>query len=265
VFLYAVKDFWNIADYTRNIYPEIFGLSAIEISRFAAIPIIFSTLFLIINKNSKLLIKIFLLLIILFCLFQMLQSGTRGPVLGLLISFLIYLLYSDINKRSKSFIIAGFSLFIITFYLLVGQDSLLIDRALLLTEENAIESQNRYFRIVTFFELFPDHFLLGIGPGNWPDYVIDDQYPHNIFLEVIIELGLLGLILIAGLLLTCYRYLSDILTFISSDALSIGVVLLWFAMFFSFSLSGTVASTPFFSHCALLASTYLINKSYIQL
>lgn len=50
--------------------------------------------------------------------------------------------------------------------------------------------------------------LLGLGTGGFPHLLgLPDQrfYPHNVFLEVLLENGLLGLALFAGFLLVVYR------------------------------------------------------------
>ncbi|MHA7131854.1 O-antigen ligase family protein [Algoriphagus namhaensis] len=261
VFLYLVKDFANINEYTRKSFPEIFGLSAIEMSRFAIIPLIFIFLKLFLGSPKGRIRQIVYSLLILFFSFQIFSSGTRGPVLGLLIAFMLYLFYSNMTKKYKLIIFTSFTVGLVGVYFFFGEDSLLINRALILTEDNAIESQNRFFRILAFIDLFPDYFLLGIGPGNWPEYVLNDQYPHNIFLELIIELGLVGLTLTSTLLFICYKFFKAIIVYLPNDPISVFVSLLWFSMFFSFSLSGTVASTPFFSYCALLGSTIIINKT----
>jgi O-antigen ligase len=77
-----------------------------------------------------------------------------------------------------------------------------------------LESTTRYYRILLFFQLLPDNPIFGLGPGGWGKHVMigDYRYPHNIFIELIIEFGLFGVLFLAIMSISTFWALRKILT-----------------------------------------------------
>ena len=49
--------------------------------------------------------------------------------------------------------------------------------------------------------LWRENWLVGVGFGSWENYVPGHKYPHNFFLELLAETGLIGFLLMSSLLL----------------------------------------------------------------
>lgn len=92
-----------------------------------------------------------------------------------------------------------------------------MDRLFLLAnftgDESAMERVSQYTFVITNYVNEPSKYLLGYGIGSFgKEYILQDirAHPHNIFLETIFELGLIGLILLLSFLLIVLRKSSKI-------------------------------------------------------
>jgi len=159
------------------------------------------------NKYSK-----FLYLLIPLFLFMSFTAGSRGPIYSFLIVIFFYFLFSF---RKNFFKIILFSLVAILSIL-----------SLSLTENNkgvGSQSTSRVFNISTGSYSRIDRVdrslnlvlnaPFGVGIGNWAqesnklsDHQHEDkQYPHNIFLELVNESGIIVLLIFIILLITIFE------------------------------------------------------------
>ncbi|MEE2954315.1 MAG: O-antigen ligase family protein [Bacteroidota bacterium] len=159
----------------------------------------------------------YILIVILFVL--ALSSGSRGPILALFLTGLVYILF---NFNKVFFRISLVLCFIIPILLFTGLGKDLsnvgkFDRVFMNISKKGGSSQSLItrtdFAIGSFILL--QNYPLGVGPGNWqivsnklrPTHLMSLEYPHNLLLEVACEYGIQTLILIL-LLLTHVFYLS---------------------------------------------------------
>ena len=97
------------------------------------------------------------------------------------------------------------SIALIIFFILFTRQERLLD---LNNPQNSITQRLDYWR--TAMAMIKDHFILGVGPGNFHelflDYKVgmstDTRYAHNLFLHQWSETGLLGLIGLISLIVT---------------------------------------------------------------
>jgi len=156
--------------------------------------------------------RIFLLLPMTLQLMAIVLSASRGGVIGFLFGFLVLLLLS----RSFHLRVASGALVLTPIIIIVALSVLapglrnsvqpVVDR---IVSAQDLESQahvRRYFlwsQAVTFFDANP---LFGVGRGNYRIIVAKDREmrlaktPHNTFLGILAETGLLGLILFLAIL-----------------------------------------------------------------
>ncbi len=197
-------------------FHSAFGSNYLEVGRITGTSLIILLFFFLMISRRRL-TKIIYLSLIPLLLFGMFISGGRGPVIAFFISILIifiivigrnFLAMSTLIKREdmKLFgvvfflsiigviIVINFSSYLTSFYrmeiLLEGGGTSFLKRVELFSR--AIEA------IISF----PTG-LMGLGIGGFSVFYggIDDRlYPHNIFLEVGSELGILGLFAIILLL-----------------------------------------------------------------
>jgi O-antigen ligase len=153
------------------------------------------------------------LLLLLPAAFLLLRSGARGPVISLLVTFLLYILWLDqIRRRVKVTILAGGAAILLVAYSAIPDATMRFYEALydpsvsptINTGANSI--QERMQLIEMAIGDFVEHPLLGVGTGNSSGGA---GYPHNSILEVAAELGLVGLLIFLSLhamvALTAYR------------------------------------------------------------
>ena len=134
--------------------------------------------------------------LMLFFLILSLAAGSRGPILSLIVTALLYCVL-NFKKLFLPIIVLLISIgFIITTtqfktsFLNVGKTKRLITK----------DSRSKNARLVFIyrsFDLIKVH-PLGVGLGNWQTYankfdakhLLKHQYPHNLILEIFVELGL---------------------------------------------------------------------------
>jgi O-antigen ligase len=154
----------------------------------------------------------FLAVVVFFIL--SIASGSRGPVLTLLLVFSVYIVLNFTKFFFKFLIIISFLIGVIAFTN-VGKEIAKVgkvDRILMNFSSRGIAMKSTGTRekllkgALTVFQEYP----LGVGSGNWQDkaneldtqYLMPLEYSHNIILEVLNEYG----ILIALMLVILFLY-----------------------------------------------------------
>jgi O-antigen ligase len=131
----------------------------------------------------------------------MIAAGSRGPVVAFVVGLGALLALSATSPRARRrFAVVGavFALVAIVVPLVVPSSS--IGRALstIVGSSSGLSSNGRSDLWSTAIASFSQHFALGLGTGGFasvPSAVSAGiLYPHNLFLEVASELGIIGLI-----------------------------------------------------------------------
>ncbi|AXG09704.1 O-antigen ligase family protein [Haloplanus rubicundus] len=184
----------------------------ITINRILGIGIPIS-LFIIFNYEKLLVQSIASISIIVFFFF-MLQTGGRGPVIASITSVIVYFFWVSLNNRThissniKKYSVAAGVIFGILFFLgpslLDGETLYRIQ--LLLTEGPGDSLQGRINMIKESRILFIENPIFGHGIGSFKSmYELGSfRYPHNIFLEFLVEAGLIGFVLFTSYILTIF-------------------------------------------------------------
>ncbi|MTI59428.1 MAG: hypothetical protein FH762_05455 [Firmicutes bacterium] len=124
-------------------------------------------------------------------------TSTTG-FLSIIISFIILFLFvSTVKLKKKVIFSVNFSILLVLFLLLVykvspGIYQMLIGR--LFSEGLRQASGNRIVEWNTAFSVFKDNWLIGVGPSAYQKYLGELFPPTNVTLEIMANLGLLGLI-----------------------------------------------------------------------
>lgn len=158
--------------------------------------------------------KMLLLIMSLFFMFLLFVLGGRGPLISVTISLLIPILYRtrfilDNKPRIKKYFVFIVILLVavvsISIYL-YSKDSATatLTRILLLFEPGLGTSAGiRAEYYLAAYRLWLAKPFFGHGIGSWPILIgLPDvySYPHNLLLEIMVELGLMGLILFGFIL-----------------------------------------------------------------
>ncbi len=185
-----------------------------EINRLSVLgggPIVFArwvytgALIALIYKKPHPLISIFFVFLTLYLASL---SGSKGPMAGFIVALLFVGVMFILQKLSisnlfKFFIFGLIFLFLLTF---ASKLDVLPSRiAMLFDFEKLLESTSflsRFDRIIYSFKIIEDY-PLGVGVGNWAYYfnmysstfLEFNDYPHNIFIEIYCEYGIVSLVL----------------------------------------------------------------------
>jgi O-antigen ligase len=162
-------------------------------------------------------LKWFRIPLILIFMALILATGSRGPVLSLLITLIIYLAL-NFHKLFFKLILVSL-LFLGLIFTTNVSDKLSelgnVNRIFMNFSSRGVKKKSTSARVVfnqRSLELLKE-FPLGVGPGNWkemvnkqkPYHLIRHEYPHNILLEIATEYGVLSaLIFILILIDTLY-------------------------------------------------------------
>ena len=183
----------------------VLGFGPIVFARWMGVLIILSLQFL---KKIKL-IQVATIITATFLLFI---SGSKGPILAALITILVT---SKISWGLITALTLGFSGLSTVLYDLIEKNNprvaILFSLGLLLTSSSAIGRTERWSMALELFYNYP----LGIGLGNYSIYsklltsnnFVNDEYAHNLFLELFSELGFVGVFISIVVLINIIRIL----------------------------------------------------------
>lgn len=229
--------------------------------------IAFNTLLLIgilLDKKRTIVIDASIILVALSCMLMIYIAGARGPFIIFMLSFLVVIL---LRKEFKllAFCFGSILILIVSLSLISGYNSkhIKFGRSERIINMN-IKSKSIQKRLEWFEEswnLTKEKVLLGYGIGSF-SYVTSGEdrrgYPHNIFLEIWFENGLLAVsMFIAFLFLIIYLGFFRIHKPYVSTLLGIN---LYFVLSLMKSSSLTDARV-FFTFAGMLAATSYITKS----
>ena len=153
------------------------------------------------NKIRNILLWLEILLGIIIMLF----TGSKGPIIGLIISLFVFLYYKEEKKNIRnSFLLIMRSVILISFIFLLFT---LIPEG---TQEHLLNlntSINPRIELVKLsIKEMPTHIIQGEGTGSFAKYSSSGfhLYPHNIFMEILTENGLVGLTIFTIFLVIIY-------------------------------------------------------------
>jgi O-antigen ligase len=178
----------------------------------------FLALYLAVKRRKKWLL-IYYIPVIFLDIFILIQTGTRGAFLALLVSvalFLLYNLFRLSNKKLKIYALAGVILFaILSSFVYINKDSQWVANNFTLNRLTSISlsertAQTRFMTWNSAWQGFKERPILGYGQENF--YVVFNKYfnpeiyshagsriwfdrAHNIFLDHLATGGLIGLLL----------------------------------------------------------------------
>lgn len=210
IYVYLLKDmigmnFDALAEY--NIRLSIMG-NPIGVGRIFSILPLMSIIFLFYEtQNYK---KIYHYLSIILGLAITIATNSRGPFLALIISILFYLFFFAKIKKTKvinyliliSMLVVGiFTLLPETFisrYKLMGKAEVDIKEKNVVLVNTFKTRENYINQSIKYLKNNPSESIFGIGAGGFSFIRLGSDeklYPHNIFVEILLELGLVGLLL----------------------------------------------------------------------
>ena len=168
----------------------------------------------LLSKNRQ--IKTICIATIPLCLFGMFLSGVQGPLISAILGLAFYLLIQYIRQPRVWISIVGVVLFLLVSFNIwypsiaskvpnirdYGPDAIIKDSS----------TKQRLERYQAAIRLFAQKPLLGGGTDSFAQRTQLDKYPHNIFLEIASENGLIGLLVffvfLGSVVRAGFRYLT---------------------------------------------------------
>lgn len=190
------------------------------------------------------------LLVVPIFVFGIILSQSKGPLVAVL-SVLLVCVFT--RFRAAILMVVCLSLISILLYYsesmiseeYIGRYSALI--RILTGSTTEVDAGSVDIRMYIFWgsvDLWLNNFLFGVGLGNWGNYIDPIlKYPHNIYIEILSELGFLGFVSFLGLLLYLF-FLSEY---------SGRLVLVYFSICLAFSGDLTYMRLVLFYPLALIA------------
>jgi hypothetical protein len=219
-FVYFLKwgDFAIVLAYWNRI--SIPGANPIQVSRYLAIGAAMMIALLIRNRPSQSLHYFAILFVILL---SIILSGSRGPLVSIIIGSIVYAILYERKNSSRIFGYGILAIGTIITLLLVLPESL-TQRFFDISQGSVIMTQQgvrRISTIATRYEFWSmsiqawfssiTSFFIGLGAGGfsslfiWRDW---HWYPHNLFFEIIAELGLIGLVIGVLFIIKSYQIIN---------------------------------------------------------
>jgi len=174
-------------------------------------------LYLFVSRKPSEVLKAGLLVFFIFIMFVI---GSRGPLLSfILTAFILYAIKNKNNLLKSTFT----GVMLLSVFFAVTQIYDVSDEAASFLSHGKTTNigkvkNDRVGVYIPTLEIINENMLFGVGLGRWWDVYtkkihvykhIDYTYPHNIFLEIASELGVIGLILFSVLFIP-YRRLFNI-------------------------------------------------------
>jgi len=234
---------------TYLVRASLLGANPIAVSRSLAVIAAMMTVIGIRQSGWRRLASMFLLMLILLAI---VSTGSRGPLFSFFAGIMVFtLMFESAVYRSRLFMVGGGSILIVAALLLALPESL-TTRFLQITQGDIIVTAGGVERVSTiatrlnFWEMSLKQwaesifsFFFGIGAGGfsslfvWRDF---RWYPHNIFVEVLVEQGLVGLILLGLMIVIAVQLLlkarnEDIISEHSSVWIASMIVIFFTAQF----------------------------------
>lgn len=139
-----------------------------------------------------------------------LATNSRGPLVALLLTILIYLYFFSAIKKSRLLFLTAALMFLFIVLLSILPRNFVSRYTFGLSKElHVSDTEVKFFstsqerevylkQSIDYLHEHPERLLFGTGTSSF-SYIsknIDDRlYPHNIFIEIMLELGIFGLVL----------------------------------------------------------------------
>lgn len=170
----------------RNVCSVTYGnLNAYNLILCYIAPFLFIGLFF---KNRGGWNKVFLIILIVIISYFVLKNGSRGALLCLSLTFVVYIFFLDVKKLRRVLVVLGSVMVLALFIFPNILDFATLSFARLV--EGGVKDEARSMNILGGLESFVDSGFWGIGAANLPailfeKYQVLNVSPHNLFLEVL--------------------------------------------------------------------------------
>lgn len=225
IFISVVMVFGSLVTEQTSSFRTAFGSNYLAMSRITGLAcIIILTFFLI--SESRMTKRLFWIILLAINLFGLLSSGGRGSVVATLVVLVLSAIFLNVtrsfdNRKYLDYYKIYIPLVIFSSFLLITYQPTFFSNLLYRVQsvinlvDNSTSLRLDLFRTSINVILSPVYYLKGLGIGGFSSYYIGydeirGMYPHNIFLEIGAELGIIGLLSFSILIILSIIYLIKI-------------------------------------------------------
>jgi O-antigen ligase len=203
---------------------QVIGQNYLAIQHIAGLAAIITLYYFMPRSHGRLKVSVWLSMLMLL-MSALLITGGKGPVLSFVLTTIAMAALSfrhvglfNIKPKRRAFlyyplVIFALGAILLTSIVFIFEESAFLHRPDFLLTEGNYNLAERTENIGVAVDLFVDNPLLGAGTGSFAAHAVDIEeaedkmkYPHNILLEVLAELGIIGFILLGFLLCSSYGY-----------------------------------------------------------
>lgn len=191
-------------------------------------------------------------------------TGSRAAWLGFYLLFIFNVL---IEKKYR---VAKFAISIFTIAVFISLLPSLRERSMELFSISEASSRNHFVYWGAALEMFKNNPLLGVGAGCFPLHVAESEYfivfrvyavsgdAHNIFLKVLAENGIIGLLFFVAFLVVLLKPMIKYVT--KEHCIFKNIMLAFLGTFFMNMTMNAFVMEPFWILLALLVGVYKFEK-----
>jgi len=254
VILARYGDVSNLVIGDRLTLSESIGIGSIALSRLAVFVFVVSFFSLINTRGLRTQLPFILSLIL--SIFVMLLSAQRGPIVGLGVGMLFWVVFKSGLKTKLRSLVALVIVVMVTLTFNIDQFGV-TDR---FDDLRNYETYARYDDFPRTYALFLESPILGHGVKGYFEKT-GRVYPHNIFLEVIAEYGVVGLAILMIMLGEIFKWIMSILYSTRSESYKMALAMAWIALFVSSQFSSDLSGNHiFYSVSGLVCSVMIAEK-----
>jgi O-antigen ligase len=203
------------------------------------------------SKNFFLILVLLLTLVV-----SMFFTGSRGPLLSMLLaagSYYLFLQSGAISRLKSTIRVIFFVTSVIALQLYFPVENIEINsvgRLFGYLESIGTNSSDvgRVSRIEVAIDGIQKSYFLGVGTGGYSTLYggLEDDYPHNIILEFAVEQGIFGLGLLFWIFLLTFRRMLFLVQLYKNQTAVLSILSLVFYSFFNSLVSGDIALNQIF-------------------
>ncbi|MCF6296514.1 MAG: O-antigen ligase family protein [Flavobacteriaceae bacterium] len=193
-------------------------------------------------------------IIFLYLTLILFATNTRGVLLSVIVAILFYFIITKVKIKKRTLYYSGAAMLLVTIIIINKVDvEVLFQR--LLNSGNDKSITNRFIVYKQSFSIFFEH-PFGVGPDGFKHFSFLD-YPHNFFLENMVQYG------IFGILLNIYFLLMGLLMFMITlkNRTKDGMFVFLYALFLFFFVE-TMFSFTFWMHKGLYLTIGIFAAYY---
>lgn len=258
VILARYGDVSNLVIGDRLTLSESIGIGSIALSRLAVFVFVVSFFSLINTRGLR--TQLPFILSLMLSIYVMLLSAQRGPILGLGVGMLLWIVFkSDYKVKIRSLL--AFAVMAIVLMTINIEKFGVVDR---FEDLSNYESYERYHDFSRSYALYRENPVFGHGVKGYYEKT-GRSYPHNVFLEVMVEYGTVGLVILSLMLYEIIKWILLVFHSKKNEPYEISIAIAWIALFVSSQFSSDLSGNSiFYSVSGLVCSVIIYQNEMVR-